>query len=354
MTDFFSSKNVKEKIEVYIRFLSSLTAWSDFQENRNNHCINILKSMLNNPFEWNKYTKFNTRVIGSAFILELSKVDSVDDGLIDDVFSTLFRFMMELYFYQSDELNLDMISFKNFAFDQKNNFTEKSQGQIDYTLNEMPFSLFRDKYHRGDIQHFIKAVEAEKSIEAKLTEWDEKTTLQLNRVEALNAKLDEQETAYNFVGLYHGYDSLSKTKKSELKRAFIFTLLLGLLVLLPFSIDVFLVYKGIVKVDSVISLLNLLPAFTLTFIFIYYFRILLSNYTSIKAQVNQIELRKTLCTFIQKYSEYAKEMKSNDSNSLEKFEAIIFSNIMVSEDKIPSTFDGIEQIAKLIESVKGK
>ncbi|MBN3198455.1 hypothetical protein H5A20_06985 [Pectobacterium brasiliense] len=354
MTDFFSSKNVKEKIEVYIRFLSSLSTWSEFQENRNNHCINILKSMLNHPLEWSNHTNFNTKLIGLRFISKLSEMNEIDDESIDDVFSDLFRFMMELYFNQSDELNLEMIAFKNFALEQKKSFTKKSQGQIDYALNEMPFSLFRDKYHRGDIQHFIKAAEVERSMEDKLAEWDKKTTLQLDRVEALNAKLYEQETAYNFVGLYHGYDSLSKTKKSELKRAFVFTLLLGVLVLLPFSTDVFLVYKGIIKVDSIISFLNLLPAFTLTFIFIYYFRILLSNYTSIKAQVNQIELRKTLCTFIQKYSEYAKEMKSNDSNSLEKFEAIIFSNIMPSEDKIPSTFDGIEQIAKLIESVKGK
>lgn len=64
----------------------------------------------------------------------------------------------------------------------------------------------------------------------------------------------------------------------------------------------------------------------------------------------QIELRKTLCQFIQNYSDYSKNIKEKDANSLEKFENLIFSGLVTNEDKLPSTFDGIEQLTKLIKN----
>ena len=66
----------------------------------------------------------------------------------------------------------------------------------------------------------------------------------------------------------------------------------------------------------------------------------------------QLELRKSLCQFIQNYAEYAKEIKENDGVVLDKFENLIFSSIVASDDKIPTTFDGMEQIAKLAEIFK--
>ncbi|MEI7336870.1 hypothetical protein [Pectobacterium carotovorum] len=351
MTDFFSSKNVKEKIEAYIHFLRFAHAETDFQKNRSTYCTNVLVSMLNHPLEWSRYTEFNVNKIGSRLIGNLDE-RIADNESIDYVFSSLFRFLMELYFTQSDDLSVELTIVKNFAFNKKDNFTEKSQRQIDYALNEMPFSLFRDKYHRDDIQHFIKAAKAEKSMKNKMVEWDEKIRLQVEKLEALNAKLDEQETAYNFVGLYKGFHNLSRAKRVEAKAALFNTRLFGSLTIIP------LVFEAIVlSVNSSGTWLDafrlaLIPAFALTFILIYYFRVSLSNYQSVKSQIVQIELRKSLCTFIQNYSVYAEKM--TDKESLRKFENVIFSNIMPSEDKIPSTFDGIEQIAKLIESVKGK
>ena len=66
----------------------------------------------------------------------------------------------------------------------------------------------------------------------------------------------------------------------------------------------------------------------------------------------QIELRKSLCQFIQSYSDYSSEIRENNPEALSKFEDVVFSNIMLSDDKIPSTFDGIEQIASLINALK--
>jgi hypothetical protein len=96
----------------------------------------------------------------------------------------------------------------------------------------------------------------------------------------------------------------------------------------------------------------LLPVFSITFILIYYFRVALQNHNSIKAQLSQIELRKTLCQFIQSYSDYSTKIKKEDPESLSKFESIIFSSIITNGDNIPSTFDGLEQVVKLISDLK--
>ncbi|MBJ9951464.1 hypothetical protein I5735_00115 [Acinetobacter baumannii] len=63
----------------------------------------------------------------------------------------------------------------------------------------------------------------------------------------------------------------------------------------------------------------------------------------------QLELRMALCQFIHNYAEDSESLYSKNKNGFEKFENIIFSPIVASDDKIPTTFDGIDQIAKLIE-----
>lgn len=85
---------------------------------------------------------------------------------------------------------------------------------------------------------------------------------------------------------------------------------------------------------------------------IYYFRIILNDYKSINSQILQIDTRKTLCQFIQSYAEYSSDIKKNNGMALDKFENIIFSGIVSDSDKLPSTYDGIHEIGKLIKSIK--
>ena len=72
-----------------------------------------------------------------------------------------------------------------------------------------------------------------------------------------------------------------------------------------------------------------LPFVSIELISLYLFRVILTHYNSIKTQIMQLELRQTLCQFIQSYVEYAKEIKEKDGDSLEKFENLIFSSIQM-------------------------
>ena len=85
---------------------------------------------------------------------------------------------------------------------------------------------------------------------------------------------------------------------------------------------------------------------------LYFFRISHRSLENIKSQILQIEIRKSLCQFIQSYSDFSSEANKKSPDTLKKFEAIIFSNVVGSSDKIPSTFDGIESLTNLLKSTR--
>ena len=87
-------------------------------------------------------------------------------------------------------------------------------------------------------------------------------------------------------------------------------------------------------------------------ILLYLFRVVLLHFRGVSTQMLQINLRISLCQFIQSYSEYSMKIKKQDAGALEKFETLIFSSITSDSDALPSTFDGVEQIAKLVNSIR--
>ena len=125
---------------------------------------------------------------------------------------------------------------------------------------------------------------------------------------------------------------------------------MGIVMILPliaaFGIAVFGDY------DGAKHLFILLPLISMEVILIYFFRVILINHKSVKAQLMQLELRQALCQFIQSYAEYSSKIKEQDSAALEKFENLIFSGILANSEKLPSTFDGIEQLGGFIKSMK--
>jgi len=94
------------------------------------------------------------------------------------------------------------------------------------------------------------------------------------------------------------------------------------------------------------------PLITIEVLLIYFFRLVLVHFQSIKTQLLQLDLRKSLCQFIKSYSTFSTDIKARDPSALEKFENLVFSGFISSEENLPSTFDGIEQLAKLFKGIK--
>ena len=68
----------------------------------------------------------------------------------------------------------------------------------------------------------------------------------------------------------------------------------------------------------------------------------------------QLDFRYSLCQFIGAYSEYSRKIKEANGGALDKFESLIFSNLLSESDIIPSTFDGLDNLASLINNMRGK
>jgi len=103
--------------------------------------------------------------------------------------------------------------------------------------------------------------------------------------------------------------------------------------------------------DIVNRLLNYLPLAVAELFLLFYFRILLTNYNSANAQLLQLKMRESVCQFIE---EYIKFKKTCNVDELEKFESLIFSNLMPSAEQIPPTFEGLDHLGKILGEFKPK
>ena len=179
-------------------------------------------------------------------------------------------------------------------------------------------------------------------------------TARENRVDALKNELSKYENAFNFVGLFQGFDELATEKEKERVNLLCWLRVLGVLVVTPIIVELYFLYVNLDDLSSIKEgiIFSVLPTISLIAISLYYFRVLLFNYKSVKSPLLQIDLRKTLCRFIQHYSEYSSKLKKDDPGSLEKFENLIFSGIISDAGNIPSIYDGIEQFGKFIKSLK--
>ena len=86
---------------------------------------------------------------------------------------------------------------------------------------------------------------------------------------------------------------------------------------------------------------------------LYFFRIALKSYLLARSQETNLQLRLALCSFIEGYLDFSAKASSRKADvGLQSFEALIFGNLPYDDPSLPATLDGIEQIAKILQSVK--
>ena len=352
--EFFKVETVQDAIDKFISRINAIHYEDEYRLQRRNHLKTVLLSFKNNPEGWDDKTSLNRKDISDSFLHGLDS-SSLNDEDIDEMMAMCFRFYLERDINTAGDLPRELREFNKFVLYNKEKSSNRMQSQIFYALHEMPVLIVKDLMHSSALQKYKDFPDLVVKADQFTKAWKEGLNKKTEEVNNLKAALEKYEAAFNFVGLYAGFSKLGKVKAQEYKWAKITLFTLGLLLLAPLIMEV--AYLFTLPADTAINIshaIKSIPIFSLMLILIYYFKISLANYNSVRAQLMQIELRKSLCRFIQSYAEYSKEIKSNDAGILEKFESIIFSNIMVSEEKIPSTFDGLEQIATLIKAVKIK
>ncbi|MTC77729.1 hypothetical protein [Providencia sp. wls1916] len=242
--------------------------------------------------------------------------------------------------YTSKLIQSDFIDVKN-----KIGKLTSIENKIDLAINKSEeISIKYSKLQHIDNEYFKsfrdKLSEASIELESKIFE-------KVKIIEDLDKKVNRTNDNLTMKGLSGAYGDLSDIKNKE-KRKALFVLILSIIgVLSPLGIRILTIFLGI---DY--SIYEYILTGTATLIFIYYFRVALINYNSIKTELNQINLRTALCKFIHGYVEFSQ--RNNNHDSLSKFESLIFSNIVPDDKNIPATLDGLEQLAKLIGALKAK
>ncbi|MFP3350510.1 hypothetical protein R0K04_03720 [Pseudoalteromonas sp. SIMBA_153] len=348
--------------------------------------LSIIREVYNHPKTWDEFTLVQTQV--STELIEICKYFNKLDANhnlslqspIEIIYLCCIRLFYEIDFRRNEEAvysslfndqSLERIRV-NTANNSKNEyFSYHFRKKVNDIVFSVPYDMLKNLFNSEEIKLFsefdkkskvanttLEKIESyEDTIIERINKFKNELSEKEQTVNNLKETLDKQETAFNFVGLYKGFNELAKRKQKEATNTFYFLIVLAFsLVVFPLSAMISIYNPNDINQSPAISiqLLNLLPLISLEIILLYFFRVVLHNYKSIKAQVLQVELRQTLCQFIQNYADYSKEIKKDDPAVLEKFENLIFSGIISDAENLPSTFDGMDQISKLLSTLKGK
>ena len=259
----------------------------------------------------------------------------------------------------------DLYNLISLVRNNRHEFIERSAWCLDL-LDDLPTFIMQEEFHSEHaiaISKILKSTDIDKVGEfiqtkdesiSKIDKWNNEFQSKLDVVNILKDKLDTYQTAFNFVGLYQGFDSLKREKEKLIipleKKYSRFAA--GILVIPILElIWILFNYEFLASNLNILGFLAL-PTISIIIILFYFLRVCLTDLKSYRSQVMQLELRMTLCQFIQSYAEKSKELKENNKEGFEKFENLIFSSIVSSDENIPSTFDGMEHISNLLKNFK--
>ncbi|HCT5879224.1 TPA: hypothetical protein OT180_002248 [Morganella morganii] len=286
--------------------------------------------------------------VGDSFSIERMTYAISDFKNFDFIFSNItqnkFRFF---YLYVRDVYAYKVMRNDNEDLNKKIKNINKLSGKVDAALSSNEsISVRLDKFEFFEDEKYT-------GFEKKLTEitdsLENRIDVKAKEIQDMMKVINEMNDSVTFMGLDNAYKKIHDEKIAEKENALYVLWLSAILVLVPLVIKVSI---SIFNSGYVSNIYDYGLTVTGTVIFIYYFRVALLNYNSIKTELMQIKLRRGLCMFISMYVDFSK--RNDNPESLSKFETLIFSNIIPDDKKVPSTLDGIEQLAKLINSLKNK
>ena len=261
--------------------------------------------------------------------------------------------------YEASLLTKGIFQLRDFKEDIENfnSYSNSLSSEIFEKVTRLWFIVPKEVFTRHLDQHLddeiIKTVELLKSNEKFIEEKISITNTLKVDIQKIKYSLEEQKREYNFIGLSDGFRLLRDQKKVELKWQNIayYILMITIILLIIIKTTWSAYYLNINNLNSPIFIITAISTILFLFILLYFFKISLVNTRSIKSQILQIDLRLTLCQFIHNYeTDTIKLRNENMKDSFDKFESVIFAPIVATEDQMPATFDGLEQLTGILSS----
>lgn len=225
-----------------------------------------------------------------------------------------------------------------------------------FGAEHLPIAILKRILNSTEIGSLKNLDIAAQEVQGRISKWNTDLKESIDQVANLKSALEEQKHGFNFVGLYKGFSDMASIVTGELNSKRKRLVQFGALILSPAIIDVALLVTKKIDIDT-LSVQAIISwgaiSITCTAVFLYFFRILLRDIDSKEAQLVQLRLRMSLCQFVQNYASFASAIQKDNPETLARFESVIFSGIVGTQDKLPSSFDGIEQMASLVKSARG-
>lgn len=338
------------------------------KDNKTTLCIEIFSSILESEDLWETTCPYhyNNKYFINNMTQELENIANSSSKSNDMLALYSLSILRERTFMiQREDIDIEgkhVITKEDRIWDNflqlVNEYNFDDRYYFRWILEQLPLVLFNFHLKTKDFQLFSKYEELVNKVDNELNN----TRVEMDRItndlnektkatEKLNNKLNNIKIGADFVGLSKGFSRLLRNKKIAKWITVLILFLLGIIVLAPISYEAYKLSEFYVNKENLsFTWQEMLPIFGLELILIYFFRIVLNHYFSLQTQIMQLDLRLSLCQFIQSYISYAKDIKSD---ALEKFENLIFSSIVSDPKRVPGTFDGVESLASLVQALKG-
>ncbi|MBC3831872.1 hypothetical protein H8K33_10165 [Undibacterium amnicola] len=318
--------------------------------------VSIQNSTVN---DFNK--TYFLEVHATSFADSIKNINSTTEFSEDKIFWLIFHIYVvfkERSFREGLFSNF-ILRIESYFDSNISSLTSEQKIRMEFLRLNLPRHLLNQSAKTLVQEHSIMisdGIEKLEKINSKINEWEGKITQWKSRAENLENNLKESAEKLNFVGLAKAFSNLIDEKNEEKKLQIKWMTIFGIfLLLLPIFSKLTTSYLNVELKFELTALSYIMPFIIAELILLYFFRIFLHNFYSIKAQLLQLKLRHSLCAFIEGYAEFIeKSKKSGDAKLFEKFEAMIFSGISPDPQNVPSHFDGIEQISKIIKEFKGQ
>ena len=308
------------------------------------------RCITNYPDTFDERCLFNIETMGGVLLSEANGFNVSERENLELLFSVFYRFLLEYQICTPGEVPDGIRGVLYDVVIGEMSLSSRAMSQLKYAEHQMVVHVVKKYLHHSELIDLKKLPELLRQADTDTKKFENEFSTRNEKVQILKDALDKQEDSFNFVGISEGFRQLRQQKWREKFRGLMFLLLLAAVMLIPFAFKFYIVMRPESKIVIDAEFYFMLLGFEL--LLMYYFRVCLQSFKAVKAQLLQIDLRMTLCQFIQSYAKYAKEIKEKDGDLLVRFEQIVFSGIVSSDEAMPSTFDGVEQIAKLITSFK--
>jgi hypothetical protein len=347
--NFFQTTNVQIALQAVIDSLDRRPN-GDMKAQFLRNTISIIKA---NGAAFDEKCAINIGWIGSQFEGDAQVLARapLDEPTLDKFFAFVYRFIVEFDLSNTNDLSMELNSCLDFVRTNRSIFTEDAQRVMNYADQSMPIAIMKNLLGTELLSNIRNVEKYSEDVEGKFSTWEKELDEREGRADQIKASLEKYTTGFNFVGLYDGFNSLTAEKLKELKKMQDAQIFMGVLAIFPTLVELGVIISNLANFDVIkyALLASSVPAISLTVLLVYFFRLSVRSVDSYKSQLLQLELRKTLCRFVQNYVEFVGKLKPEERESISKFETVVFSGIVATDEKIPATFDGLDQLTKLLK-----